>query len=241
MGKFDSLPSATVLYRRDITSSLMIIRIKPEVEINFQPGQYATLHLDGISRPYSIVSAPAENFLEFFIELVENGELTPRLWRLRVGDTLKVFPKAKGKFIFEPDDRFKNHCFVATVTGIAPFVSMARQAAIDHGWRDKNVMIFHGASYQDELAYSEELTDILVCRYFPTISRPLELRNAGWNGLRGRVNNVFLDFLKENRTSFRPNDTLIYACGHPGMVKDVEFRANEMGFNVKTEKYFTIS
>ena len=56
---------------------------EPERPVGFKPGQYATLavvHADDlIQRAYSIVSSPHEPTLEFFIELVEHGELTPRM------------------------------------------------------------------------------------------------------------------------------------------------------------------
>jgi ferredoxin-NADP reductase len=50
----------------------------------FKAGQYATLGVDydgkRIERAYSIVSSPYEqDWLEFFIELVPQGELTPHL------------------------------------------------------------------------------------------------------------------------------------------------------------------
>lgn len=238
MGRFDGLLTAEVLSRRDIAPGLMIIKVKPELKIDFKPGQYVTLHLDGISRPYSVVSAPGEDHLEFFIELVNGGELTLKLWSLKQGDKLNVFPNAKGKFVFEEDLRIRNHFFVATVTGIASFVSMVRHAAANDCWRDRNIFVFYGASYQDELAYAEELAGAKVCQYFPTISRPLELQNAGWKRYTGRANNVFLAFLKSKAGSFRTDDTLIYACGHPGMIEDIKFKAGAMGFNIREEKYY---
>ena len=46
-------------------------------------------YLEGLGklreRPYSIVSAPHENELEFFFELVPPGDLTPLLYKLQPG------------------------------------------------------------------------------------------------------------------------------------------------------------
>lgn len=237
MKKFDNLPTAEVLSRQDIASNLMIIKIKPEVKIYFQPGQYCTLCLDdGPCRPYSIVSSPEEDFLEFFIELIDDGELTPQLWELRPGNRLKIFTKTKGKFVFDLDNKFKNYCFVSTVTGIAPFISMVRHAAVTNGWQGQKVFIFQGASYQDELGYNHELSAADFCRYFPTISRPKEVRNAGWQGLTGRVNNIFTDFLE--KSGFSPAETLIYACGHPEMIEDIKSKVGRLGFEIREERYF---
>lgn len=241
MSKFDNLPSAEVISRREITSNLRIIKIRPEIKIKFQPGQYCTLCLDRPCRPYSIASSPEEDFLEFFIELIDGGELTPKLWELEPGDKLKIFPNPKGKFIFDPACQFKNHFFVSTVTGIAPFISMVRYAAVTGQWYDKKIFIFQGASYQDELGYVGELSQADFYQYFPTVSRPLDVRNAGWQGQTGRVNNVFLNFLKfaQKEKKIQPADTLIYVCGHPGMIEDIRSKTEKMAFEVREEKYFS--
>src|SRR6266446_5313665 len=75
---------------------------------------------------FEIVSSPHEAFLELFLELVQHGELTPKLWTLRVGDAVSLRPRPKGVFTLE--EKFPVHLTVATVTGIAPFVSMLRHA-----------------------------------------------------------------------------------------------------------------
>src|SRR4029453_7926408 len=61
-----------------------------------------------------------------FLELVPHGELTPKLWTLRVGDAVSLRRRPKGVFTLE--EKFPVHLLVATVTGIAPFVSMLRSA-----------------------------------------------------------------------------------------------------------------
>ena len=59
-------------------------------------GQYCTIGLEGIERPYSIVSSPHEPYLELFLERVPHGALTPRLWGLRLGDPVSLRPRPKG-------------------------------------------------------------------------------------------------------------------------------------------------
>ena len=83
--------SARILERRDISDDLWVIRVDPGGEFPYRAGQYATLGVvtpeKRYERPYSIVSAPHEKFLEFFIELVPHGQVTPRLhgsgWAMR--------------------------------------------------------------------------------------------------------------------------------------------------------------
>ena len=94
--------SARILERSDISDDLWIIRVDPGGEFTYVPGQYATLGVVSpaghYERPYSIVSSPDEKFLEFFIELVPHGEVTPRLHTCGVGDEITLRKTAKGIF-----------------------------------------------------------------------------------------------------------------------------------------------
>jgi hypothetical protein len=101
------LPTARLIDRRDLTPDLMVIRLEPEARYTFAPGQYCTIGLEGIERPYSIVSSPHEPTLELFVELVPHGTLTPRLWRLRLGDSLSLRARPKGVFTLQ--ERFPSH------------------------------------------------------------------------------------------------------------------------------------
>jgi len=68
----DKFYQARITRREDFAPDLWMIRIQADGEFKFAPGQYATLGVehDGkrTERPYSIVSAPFENELEFFFE-----------------------------------------------------------------------------------------------------------------------------------------------------------------------------
>ncbi|HKS73409.1 MAG TPA: FAD-binding oxidoreductase, partial [Terriglobales bacterium] len=83
---------AKITKRADFAPDLWMIRIQPGGEFKFSPGQYATLGVQGAEkrseRPYSIVSSPYEDEIEFFFELVPHGELTPQLYKLQLGDEL---------------------------------------------------------------------------------------------------------------------------------------------------------
>ena len=111
-------PTARLVERRDVTEDLMVIKLEPSEKFNFKPGQYCTLGLNGIERAYSIASAPHEPWLEIFVELVPDGELTPLMYKMRIGDCMSVRPRAKG--LFTMDHRGHHHFMVSTVTGVAP-------------------------------------------------------------------------------------------------------------------------
>jgi ferredoxin-NADP reductase len=121
--------TAAIIERRDFSEDLWLIRVDPGGPFQFKAGQYATLGVDlgdqRIERAYSIVSSPYEEALEFFIELVPQGALTPHLYKLQKGDTLcREIPK--GRFTLDLKSGRTHHLLLATVTGIAPFVSYVR-------------------------------------------------------------------------------------------------------------------
>jgi ferredoxin--NADP+ reductase len=231
------LGKAEIVEKINLTDDLMILRIKPEIPFSFKPGQYCTIGIDGIERPYSMVSSPHEESIELFLELVAHGELTTKLWQVNVGDIVSIRPRAKGVFTF--DDKYPNHLMVATVTGIAPLMSMIRNY-LGQGLSSHNFYILHGASYKDELAYKDEL-EVLSRKhkniiYISTVSRPEEERNKAWEGEEGRVNSLVEKYLEE--FSLDSASTLFYACGHPGMIEEVKQVGVSKGYKFKEEKFW---
>lgn len=238
--KNQQFPKALLVERRDVTDSLMVIKLRPEIAINFKPGQYCTLGLNGIERAYSIASSPHEGHLEIFLELVPKpeGVLTPLIWDMKLGDEITIRPRCKG--IFTLDRKAQNHLMISTVTGVAPFVSMLRNA-MHNGECEGNFYVLQGASYNDEFVYDEELKEMTESRshsvtYIPTVSRPGEPQNRYWNGAVGRANEIAEEYV--DRFELSVDDTLIYACGHPGMIEDVKIRFLPRGFKIKEERFW---
>ncbi len=221
----DSFQQAEIVERRDFAPDLWSIRVRPAAPLAFQPGQYAMLgDRDGVEiveRPYSIVSSPLEGDVEFFFELVPGSGLTPMLHKKKVGSTLWLSREAYGRFAFDHESGRKQHFFAATVTGIAPFISMVRTLAMScrAGVRPEHrLAILHGASRSWELAYFDELKklarDCEWFRYFPSISRPWE--DPSWKGEVGRVEEVLRKHF--DACGFEPAATSAYLCGHPEMI-----------------------
>jgi NAD(P)H-flavin reductase len=229
-----------VIKRQEITDDLWLMWVEKPKGFSFKAGQYCTLGVNGIERAYSIVSAPYEDLLELFVELVPppEGRLTPLLYELHEGDMLSIRPRAKGIFTF--DAGYANQLFVATVTGVVPYISIIRQYIHDQQ-TGHHLYALVGASYQDEHVYSREFQRI-SCEapdffdFVPTISRPQEERNAGWTGETGRVNTIVERSVE--KWGLPPGDTLIYACGNPGMIEDVKARMTPRGFAVKEERFW---
>src|SRR5881398_904831 len=221
---------ARILERRDLSPDLWIVRIDPGGPFEFRAGQYATLGVarDGkrLERAYSIVSSPYEDGLEFFVELVPHGDLTPDLFRLKKGDTLLCRKIAKGRFTLDLRSGRSNHLLVSTVTGIAPFVSYVRTLYRD--WKNggtpmpgnHKLFCLQGASRPFEFGYREELegysAEVPWFKYVSTVSRPWEA--PGWQGERGRVDDLLRKYA--DKWELQAETTTVYLCGHPKMIEN---------------------
>ena len=209
---------------------------------HYQPGQHVKMGLPGVLRTYSLVSAPHEARLEFFVEVFPGGRLSQRLKTARPGTPMALGDRAKGDL--HVDTSRPNQLLIATVTGIAPYVSFVR----DHVHRTarpvasgaRRFVILHGASFADELGYDQELGALArrhpgFVTYVPTISRPENPRNTGWRGARGRVEAQIEPLL--TRLGLTAADTAVFACGNPGMVRNVAEGFRRRGFAVQTEPF----
>jgi ferredoxin/flavodoxin---NADP+ reductase len=240
--------NATLVRREDLTSDLAYFWVKFDGEPTpFEPGQYMTtgVFADGkiVQRPYSVASAPAvagtEGY-ELFVRHVPVIRFTTALWRLAIGHRMRMIGP-KGKFMLEPDDD-RTHLYVSTGTGIAPFVSMIRQTMLEG--RPRRTVVLNACSFADELGYRTELEaweqdPAYRLRYVPTVSRPKDPRNAGWTGHVGRAETVIANVCREQ--GLRPDRTVVYICGNPDMILNVERILMDRGFpefHVKKELYW---
>jgi ferredoxin--NADP+ reductase len=230
---------ATIVRRVDPTPEHFKIWLRCAEPFPFEPGQYCTVGVAGVERPYSIVSSPREPLLELFVELIPPplGHLTPLLHALAVGDSVTLRPRAKGVFLLRPE--FRNHVMVATVTGIAPFVSMLRHW-LDGPADGSRMFVLEGASFRDEFGYDEELAALAErdprVRFVPTCSRPDDPRNVGWQGQTGRVHTIVERHVRD--WELTPAETCIYACGHPQMIEDLRARYAGTGFQFEEERFW---
>ena len=240
--------NARLIKRVDHTDDLATFWVKFDGEPTpFEPGQYMTIgvYADGkiVQRPYSVASPPetaGTDGYEFYVRLVPILRFTTLLWRIDEGHPMRMIGP-KGRFMLEPDDT-RTHLFVSTGTGIAPFMAMMRQHLIQGAPR-RTVML-NGSSYVDELGYRDELErweadGTYPVTYVPTISRPNDPRNAGWQGRTGRAENVILDVCRD--LELQPEQTVVYICGNPDMIINVEEQLMGAGFpefHVKKELYW---
>jgi ferredoxin/flavodoxin---NADP+ reductase len=254
--------NARVIQKIDVASGLMILRVAPEGwnAPPFRAGQYTVLGLPGsaprarfsdpedplpppekrISRAYSAASSSREGeYLEFYITLVRSGALTPRLFALEPGDPVWVSPKMVGMFTLDQVPRDQNVVFLATGTGLAPYMSMLRTHISD--FSAKNVSVVHAARHSWDLGYRAELETIArLCpwfTYFPILSSPAEERFP-WTGLTGFIHEHWKagTFFKSWKEEPAPATTRIFLCGNPLMIEAMMGILRESGFRDHSPK-----
>jgi len=243
----DKYESCLIVERRDFSPDLWEIRVRPESPFEFRPGQYATLGVDlggkVLERPYSIVSAPEEEELEFFIELIPGGALTSHLHQILEGGRVLMRKRPKGVFMKAGLDPSRSHLFLATVTGVAPFVSILRQFRLRAGQGSTlpRILLVQGASFSSEFGYAQEMSELGQLlpgfRYVPTISRPWG--DPGWEGETGRAEDVLRKYADE--FGINPASGAVYLCGHPGMIssgRSVMLRKGLVDSEILEEQYW---
>lgn len=260
----------TVTYVHLLKEDLVIIRMVPNdgPVPDYKPGQFITLGLPNpveggkiVRRAYSIASHPENrDYIELVIRWVRKplpGRLTTQIFNIKEGDEI-LWLKPTGKALLinnelpngEKDNR-RIIC-IGGGTGLAPFVSFAQHL---HAIQDKReILVLHGASYLDELAYKDLLTgleydsaargtDEWNFKYRAAISRPQEWFNRSWTGQVGRVET----FLRPKDGGISPleemigekitrENTIFYVCGWQGTIDGVMDFLKPRGFVTEHDK-----
>lgn len=222
----DLADNAVLVARELLSPTVARLVVRPDAGVApFVAGQYLALgvRVDDrvVQRPYSTASDPAgADAHEFLVRHVPDGALTPHLWALPVGSRVRL-GLPKGTFTLIPGD-LRTHLFVATGTGIAPFLGMLRTLA--RRPHPPRTVLVHGAARIEDLVCGDEIAALaaggLRTTYVPTISRPGDPANRGWQGRTGRAETVLPAVLAS--TELPPEGLSAYLCGNPGMVAAAE-------------------
>ena len=168
---------------------------------SFEPGQHVRFRSRRMEREYSMVSIPEDPELRFCIRDTGTGNFSSALASAAPGTDFS-FTGPHGYFRFRPSARIP--LFVATGTGIAPFVSMARAGV-------SGFVLLHGVRSVAELHYADVFRSAADI-YVPCLSDsafPDQTENA----FSGRVTDYLERRLPEGRYD-------AYLCGRREMIRD---------------------
>ncbi len=216
---------ATVVEKKVWTDGLFSLAVRcPQVE-SFEPGQF--LHLavmEGekiIHRPYSVAS-PHGEILEFFVVVVPEGELTPRLWKLSAGDEMQISQKAAGGFTLSKTPPAETLWLLSTGTGLAPYIAMLRTKT---PWEHyKKIVVCHGVRFARDFGYGEELTNMARDHAGQLVYIPAVTREETPGAIFGRLTNCLENGSMESAAGceLKPENSAVMLCGNPDMLDQME-------------------
>jgi ferredoxin-NADP reductase len=178
----------------------VVLRLEVPDRVDHLPGQHYTIRLtapDGYvaQRSYSIASPPSDPLLEFYIERLEDGEVSTFLADVvQPGDELDIHGPIGGWFVWNAE---RPAIGVGGGSGVVPLMAMLRHAA--HVGRESLLQLAVSARTLADLPFAEELAAagavIVLTREDSPAGRP-----------RGRI----------AATELRPlvsSDATCYVCG----------------------------
>lgn len=227
------------------TDTLLSFKTTRPSTYRFEAGQYARLGLviDGqmVWRAYSLTSAPDDDFLEYYGVIVPQGLFTTELDKLKPGDSVWTEKQVYG---FMTPGRFTDGSdlwMLATGTGVGPFISILRDAAV---WRRfRRLILVHCVRHADELAYRDELetlkrqppggkegaAELSILR---SVTRDPESSAIGpANLLHGRITTL-LENGELERAAGLPisvESSRIMLCGNPSMIEETRALLHQRG------------
>ena len=228
--------NSTVISRIDTTHNMIIMRIAPDGwELpEFHAGQYAMVGLPStaprcehsetefdqserfITRSYSVASsAESRSFVEFFITLVPNGAMSPRMFALKPGDRVWLSKNMTGFFTLQTVPEDSNVMLFATGSGISPCMGIIRTHLKTNS--DRRILLVHGSRHSKEFAYRSELIalDLMIdgFDYIEAISRPDE-EPIEWHGRTGYIQDIWKDGTIDDLWGFHHLPTTLM-CSSP--------------------------
>lgn len=224
---------AVVVINKHRTQNLFSLQIAANLA-PFEAGQYTSLALDidgeRVAQPYSILSAPEQQPVEFFFYTQADGTLSARLSHLQTGDRVWVQQQPEGSFTLSRVPAGKDLWLIATGTGVSPFLSMLKTEDI---WRRfEHVVLVYAVRQWDDIGYGELIRNTQEERgerfsFVPFVSRE-KVDGCVYGHIPASISNGTLERVAGRTLSL--TDSQLMLCGNPGMVQDALQALEQRGF-----------
>jgi ferredoxin--NADP+ reductase len=237
----------TVLWVKHWTDTYFSFAITRPSSFRFRSGEFVMIGLPSdpesggtakpVLRAYSIASPAWSDELEFFSIKVADGPLTSRLQKIKAGDQILLAKKPTGTLVLDALKPGKRLFLLGTGTGLAPWLSVARDPEAYE--RYEQVIVAHCVRAVKDLAYrdmfehelkSDEVFGELAAAqlaYYPTVTREPFMHQGRFTD-RIRSGDMFRD-LGIAQTAFDPAQDRIMLCGSMHMIKEVAAILEEQG------------
>lgn len=229
----------TVLAIHHWTPKLLSFRCTRPAAFRFTPGHYTRLGLgegeQRVWRPYSLTSAPADDFLEFIAIRVPGGAFSERLGELKVGSRIGVDKAAYGFLTVNQLAPGKDLWMLASGTGLGPFLSILRSLAV---WRDfEHLILVHGVRHAAELAWRAEIETLPPPAWRPEANArlrylPVVTREPGATVLADRIPLLLADGRLEAAAgcTLGVADSRLMVCGNPELARSLREYLGTRGY-----------
>lgn len=238
-----SLTVEEVLRVRHWSEHLFSFAITRPPSFRFRSGEFVMIGLPGgegrpLLRAYSIASPAWSDEIEFLSIKVPDGPLTARLQLVQPGDPIYLGRKPTGTLVADALLPGKRLFLLSTGTGLAPFLSLARDPDIYE--RFHQIVIVHCVRRVGDLAFREELESqlagdplvqdqaLLQFHYLPTVTRE-PFRTEGRIDALIDGGRLFGHPLT-GAEHFDPATDRIMMCGSMAMIRDLQARFAALGF-----------
>lgn len=238
----DKFTRQTITALQRHTPKLFSLRCTRDAAFRFRAGQFARLGVRTASgcvvwRAYSMVSAPHDDYLEFFSIQVPDGQFSSQLARLQVGDELLVERQAYGFLTLDRFSDGRDLWLLASGTGIAPFLSILQEPEV---WqRFAQVRLLYSVRHAEEQVY-RALLDALPGRDY------LGIRAGQWQYLvtltgeqqdgclHGRLPGLLATGELERAAglALQPEHSRLMVCGNPQMIEDTRESLRQRGLQL---------
>ncbi|WP_394174052.1 ferredoxin--NADP reductase [Thalassotalea litorea] len=194
----------------------------------YSAGQFTKLGLmiDGkiVSRAYSFISHPDDDYQEFYLVEVADGILSPKLKALAPGDEIFLYKNANGLITHQRLPEANNLWFWVTGTGVGLALSLIKDRQIQKKYQD--FVILHGITDATKIHYQQALADLGEnVHYYPVVSR-----DPSTNLLQGRITHFYQGLQAHIPQPLAPEHSHIILCGNPAMINDANALLTEHGF-----------
>jgi len=221
--KFDAKISKIV----DLSSTVRHFEIDLGQEFDYKAGQFVNVAFDDngtlLRRPYSIASNPNKSSkIELCIKLVEGGQVTPKLFEKKEGDSLQIMGPL-GMFTIDKAEKEKV-VLIGTGTGLAPLRGMVNDLLSKQV--EKEIILIFGCRHEEEILYKNEFekleTENSNFKYIKIVSRPTDT----WEGRTGHV--------QDNFDRVDPLNSSVFICGLPAMFDGAKEKLLSLGVDEKS-------
>jgi ferredoxin/flavodoxin---NADP+ reductase len=222
------------------TERLFSFRCTRDPAFRFHAGEFAMIGLmvngKPLVRAYSMASPTWDEELEFLSIKVQDGPLTSRLQHVAVGDTVLIGRKPTGTLVTDNLLPGRRLWLLATGTGLAPFLSLAREpdvydrfetVVVAHTVREV-AELAHRALFETALPEHEFLGEMVQgkLRYYPSVTRE-PFRTQGRITDLVQSGRIFADL---GMAPFDPTQDRVMLCGSEAMNRDCKAMLEARGF-----------